>query len=295
MHVVFYNFYHSGDLFFMKEILKVIAENNPPHRFYLSTNCCSALYKDTNLTIIPITHIHKVVKDRDKYYYDPYHDNLYIDTWAGRHNYKRPVNDMEEVHQVFKRMMDEIVELYGNNMNLRYDITDYKDVIPQIGEVAMSSGLMPQVLTPSIFYYNVDSQSSQCPNYNHNYIISCLCRDFPYYQIIVAKKCNVGAPNLVALEGIIETAEGDNLLQYAHVAGRCDVVIMKDCGACFYYFNKENMVSDKEQHVILVSTDDTVGMTLSKFLLNDTKTLHQVHLDNKLHLKLQNIINNLSQ
>jgi hypothetical protein len=288
MNIVFYNFHHSGDLFFMKEIIHVITQTNPEHKFYLSTDFCAALYTDVNIVILPAKYVKQVVVDKEKYYYHTGHNILYIDTWVGKHKFNGI--DIESVHHGFITIINDISTSYAICPSLKYNIIDYCDIVPNIPNMIDLSNLLPSD-RKLIFYYNVDSLSGQCPNYNHNYIISCLSSYFPSHHIIVAKECDLNLPNITVLsQYITETPTGENLLVYAHLAGLCDYVIMKDCGACFYYFNRQNMLSNRVQNIILVSIRSELVHSLSKFLLNDSKKIHDVQLSQNLHLDLRHII-----
>lgn len=289
MHVVFYNFYHAGDLFFIKEILDIIAKANPEHEFYLSIDSCSSLYQKTALKVIPTSRIWKEVRNAGKYFYDVRHDNLYVDTWAGRHHYR--VNNIKSICEGFDRMMDEIHDRCGFRLKLGFEPRDYRHAAPTLPYVPIELSAQQD----SIFYYNMDSNSAQCPNYNHNYIITCLTRAFPSRQIIVPKPCGLNTPGLMDLsrQGITETTDASNLIQYAQIAKQCEIVILKDCGGCFFHFCRQNMLErDSPQNVIVVSTRDDLVEDLS-YSAGDNVFLHDVQLDSVLHLRLETIIRDL--
>lgn len=292
MHVVFYNFYHTGDLFFIKEILCIIAKANPEHEFYMSTDICSSLYGDTPLKIVPTKNIWKEVRNAGKYFYNVRYDNLYIDTWAGRHHYR--INNIKSICEGFDRMMSEIHQRSGFKLRLGFEPRNYQQAIPVLPVLPTipAPPMLPDTGKERIFYYNMNSNSAQCPNYNHNYIISCLARAFPSKQIIVPKSCDLDIPGLLDLSkhGITEAADASNLIQYALVAKECQIVIMKDCGGCFFHFCRQNMLErNGPQHVIVVSTRDDLVEDLTHST-GDNVHLHDVQLDSILHLRLETLI-----
>lgn len=288
MHVVFYNFYHAGDLFFMKEVLSIIAKSNPEHNFYLATDICSSLYRDTMLKIIPTANIWKEVRNAGKYFYDVRYDNLYIDTWGGRHHYR--INNMKSICEGFDRILREVHERCGFQLHLGFEPREYHRGMPVLPHISVPP--LPYTVNGRIFYYNMDSNSAQCPNYNHNYIISCLAKAFHDKQIIVPKPCGLNISNLVDLSeyGITEVSDASNLIQYAEIAKRCEVVIMKDSGGCFFHFCRQNMLErEHQQHVIVISIREDLVEDLS-YSTGDKVDLYDVQLDSILHLRLESIL-----
>jgi hypothetical protein len=45
------------------------------------------------------------------------------------------------------------------------------------------------------------------------------------------------------------------LLYYAYIASFCPIIIIKDCGACYFIFNKYTMTTNNDQNIIFYSTN----------------------------------------
>jgi len=272
MKIFFYNGANNGDLFFIKELIKITVLNNHNYDFFLAIRFSSYIFNDiTSLQIIK----HDSDFDNSKMWFIKDED-LYINTWCrGQFNFY----DIEEFGNYFKTTINEI----NNN-------TQFKLIFPDTSKNCIIPRLFNNFVLPTkyidlvnkfdnkIFYYNVNSNSGQFINYDHDHIIEKLSQT---YKLIVAKESKIKNENIINLfdEGIIQNNNGDNLIFFAYIAGLCNTIIMKDCGSCFFSFCYENMISENKQKIILFR-QLIIANSLNKFILNNNKNLYLINLFN---------------
>lgn len=263
-NILFYNLYHIGDTFFSQPIISEFCRLNNDYNISLLINYNWAIYKDIkNLNIInndiddkysDLNYSHNDFKPENLIKYsDIYHtiinnisnndiykiidgDTLCINTWIGSWNHPNQLVSYDcspiNINNKFREIIDQINNIY--TLNLKYD-REEKILLPILPKMTVEFNKNKK----SIFYYNYFPRSGQILplDFNHHKIIlEHLSNKFPDFNIYIPFKIDINCSNVI-YTNIVESPSCENVIQNAHIAMLCDIVISYDIGSCFYYCN----------------------------------------------------------
>jgi hypothetical protein len=301
MKIILFNTLHNGDLFFFKEFIRAIVNNNPAHKFSMVCKQFYSLYNDIpNLEVIKRPDIidfnTSTAADIDyskKYYMK--NDTLYINTSFAL---KEP--DKAQVY-ICHALMNECANnefesiINGvNTLNIEPKLVFKKltpiEYTPSVLDGMKIENLPPEIQsaikTPCVFYYNMKMLSSSHDGKDDNKNIEAISTKYPGYKVIVPKETTSKGQNVISLVNfsIKEDINGENLLIYAYIASFCPIIICLESGGAQVIFNRYTLRTSNPQYIIYyVSEERDKGVkaaqgistveAIQKFLTRDNKHL----------------------
>lgn len=302
MKVIFFNTFHNGDLFFTKEYIRTIVNNNPAHKFFIICRQFYSLYSDIeNLEVLKRPNdIDGNIKSTDidltkKYYIKD--DTLYINAMTAINNGTVENPSIKFTCFINKECMNNWFTDAINGANtlavepkLIFKNLDKEEIVPTILTGLKFNDLDSRIKSclagPCVFYYNIHASGAQTSFGDDDKNIESIASKYPSYTVIVPKETKIKMKNVLSLYdlNIRETPDGKNLLINAYVASFCSIIVTKETGGSLVIFNKDIMKSNTDQYIILLFSEEGNTMFkreygislidgLKQFILNDHKHL----------------------
>ena len=274
MKIIFFNTFHNGDLFFSKEHIRAIVKANPEHSFYTACRQFYSLFSDIeNLTVLERpNNVDYDIKsdniDSTKEYYMR-EGTFYINSG------KASPNGILSCNKFFSDAINGGNTL-GIEPKLKFTELTPAEAVPTVLNGIHFEELPPEIksaiVTPCVFYYNLEPRSSMGTIVDDNKNIEALAQKYPTYTIIAAKETSIKLKNVLSLYdlNIRESPDGKNLLINAYIASYCPIIITKDVGGTLIIFNAYTMRTKFKQDIIMFRSNDLeLGVVLKNNFIGD--------------------------
>ena len=243
--IILFSVGHFGDIFLATEIVRNLVKCNPDLKISLwNRENCYYLY--SNIDNIELLSPEKKMVETEKKQFTKYEikDNkLFINifypcssffSWSNIYQCYSPYL----IQNIIIKIINEINSDKKLNINFKYEKLAENQLIPKSKLSQIPESIKKQLITNKklIFYYNITPRFfSNFYTISHKKAITKLCNIFKKHLIIVPKAINLELENLICLEknGIVKKSDGENGVQYAQIARKCEHVIIYHSGICF--------------------------------------------------------------
>lgn len=302
MKIIFFNTFHNGDLFFTKEYIRSIVNNNPEHKFFVICRQFYSIYSDIeNLEVLERPndidgHIKSADIDLTKKYYIK-DDALYINAMTAINNGTAEKPSIKYTCFIAKECMNQWFTDIINGANtlavepkLIFKNLSKEEFIPTILTRLKFNDLHSRIKSslagPCVFYYNIHASGAQTSFGDDDKNIESIASKYPSYTVIVPKETKIKMKNVLSLYdlNIRETPDGKNLLINAYVASFCSIIVTKETGGALVVFNKDMMKSNTDQYIILLFSEEGNTMFKKEYGISLIDGLKQFVLNNHKHL-----------
>ena len=247
--IIFFNRYHSGDIFVSRGFIKYILSLDLAEEYYYQHKCDPKLLQDfPQITSLrPERHDCPKSTDTDKYIHAWYmmssHWNSHGPTYTS-------------LYHIFKSYVENVFKLPFN--------VDKSTLLPQIDFSYFKVNHIKDYLESSpyntkILISNGDCMSTQASNFDLNPTIQYLATTYPNALFLVTNKEDIpiNLPNVVYTSNIIK-AESNDLIENAYISRYCDVIVGRSSGTYTYSMLKENFEDPTKTFVCCVNSAHAV-------------------------------------
>lgn len=237
--IVFYNFYHKGDIFVSRSFVSFIIDHIPSNEYIYYHLNGSKILKD-----LPILK-YSLLNLPEDYRYKGWHlenNTLYCNTWYNAFN-QEEFNGctIQTLFNIFRRGLKETInyDLPGEPINYLpvIDYTYYKlDGIMKF--------LRDEQRLNTILIANNDVWSGQSENFDFSPIINYISEIFPQIIFVITNKDHriIERKNIYYAQNIIKVpGDDDNLNEISYLSEYCDIIIGRNSGPHTFCFTKENL------------------------------------------------------
>ena len=245
--IIFYNLFHSGDVFISKSFVKYIV-NNVPAKEYVYVHCWGSkiLMDIENLgyfhwpdSDFPLTHGER---------WKILGNDLYINTWIGVDNSKflSAYNiTLLGFHSLFKEGLKEFCghELVGEPLDFIPDIDFSKFDVSNIDKFMASNSATKRILIDTCLI-----MSGQSLNFNFSSIIEKIALKFKDYHFFITnypKEVNLN--NVFYCRDI--TGIDEDIVECAYFGNFCSTIIGRASGAYNYCVTKYNIIENPKKFI----------------------------------------------
>ncbi len=256
-NIVFYNFFHIGDVWLSKGIIKAIMDQNPSKTFTYFIHAGGALYSDMPQLKIMYTKnntISPLISDKFTTYAYLDDDTVAINTWIGSisNGYDESTTQIECVLEKIQQALKFQIERANmDGAELEFMPVALEQLLPTIPPLNIEKFHQWRVGRKCVLYHNYLPRSFQKFTIkNHDTVIMELAESNPDIDFVIASYSAVlascGLPNVIYVGTILDCKEShtcENIVTLAHVALKCDFSINFEIGACMTYVNSSLFLS----------------------------------------------------
>ena len=254
--ILFYNFYHNGDLFHSKAFVKEIINNIPVPAYYAHCNHPKVLI-DLNLNQIELQQGMPI--DSDKVIAA---ENLcLVNTWIGAY-FKSGVPGHKEgsctlgfTYGMYEYIYDQLNQIYGCNLKLNPNKAEYFSTIDfDKFDLSKVDGYLNNDQKRKILISNGPGMSGQSSSYNNNMqnVVENLAISYDDMTFICTSKFNTNKSIILFTNDITQQSECD-LNEISYLSKFCDIIIGRSSGPFCFSSIKEN-IEDSSKTFICVGT-----------------------------------------
>lgn len=267
-NILFYNFWHNGDVFSARGYIKHIMDSLPNTKFgYYHVNHPKIMHDLVTLEFVPDIPEESIRElNLVKIHETP--NTIYINTWVGVYfyqftnyvtqfkNYTVNLPDEEHANYVsLHKMYDFIIQYlnyhYKTDIRLSENPLDY---VPKINWNAYDIGAVDDFLedgygTKMILICNGKVRSMQSNLGNLSNCITALAKQYPLYIFICTEKFETNLHNIIFTQEIFNLE--NDLNEIAYLSLYCDIIVGKNSGPFMFTHVEENINNSKKVFVAL--------------------------------------------
>ena len=242
--VVFFNYYHNGDIHvsrgFIRRIIEKVKQLDPTIRFFYSHRNSPELLSDiidlqfdsNGLGQVNNDHANLVVVG----------DTVYINTWYAQQHYRYMNRYGITIDSLYSAFDDTCKSLWG--FSLEDLSTEPGDFFPTIDyekfQIAQAKNWLSSHPGKKVFVSNGAILSDQAHYFGLTPIIDVISKNHPDKIFILSNNDgHPGSNNIIHSSDII-LKSGNDLNENSYIASHCDVIIGKASGAFSFSVTKEN-------------------------------------------------------
>lgn len=267
MHVVFFNFYHNGDLHASRGLVRATMKKlGSEHTFsYWHRNDPSLLLDIEGLQ-------HATLIGNDRFTGLNEHSNnirsgipnetetVYINTWYNNQHGKYMNRYGITFDSLYASFDDSCKQLFGFSLN---DISsDVRDFFPTIDYSKFDIGATQEWLRSNpgtkILIENGNALSNQSYNFDFTPIIADLAKKYPDKLFILSKRENIQLRN-VFYTGDITRKNGCDLNEISYLGTFCDTIIGKASGVFTFTLTRQNLFERDVKYICLTNLVTSSG------------------------------------
>lgn len=249
--IVFFNFFHNGDLHVSREIVRKIInrvhQQSPNTQFYYAHNNDAQILSDIpslnfkQLSSSGITNNHSNLECIG--------NNLCINTWYAQQSLKYMYDYGLGMDCLYSALNDSCKSVW--QFSLDEISSDPSHFFPTIDyskfEIQSSQTWLNNNPQKKIFVANGHAMSGQAVNFPFTPIICDIARNHPDKVFILSNPENIGinAPNVIYSSNIINKSQGCDLNENSFISSHCDVIIGRGSGAFTFALTQETMFVKK--------------------------------------------------
>lgn len=262
--IIFYNFWHCGDIHVSRSLVKFVSDNIPAKEYYYYHPNNSKLIKDNP----KVVHIKENLPENFKWKgWFKENEILYCNTWYNAYNQQEFQGcTIQTLFKIFKRGLKETIDydLPGEPIDylpeIKYEYYPIENIIKFLNE-------NNHVNTGKVLISNCDVLSGQFHNFDFNPIIHYLSEKFKDIIFIITNRNgqNVIKDN-VYYAGDITKTECD-LNEISYLSTFCDILIGRNSGPHTFCFTKENLMN-KDKIFVCFSHEEfgIIGLAKAAFI-----------------------------
>lgn len=252
--ILFYNYFHNGDIFNSKPFVKEIIENIDVSVFY-AHNANQKILEELKLKQFTLQQIfsnsqefynEKIVKGQEF---------ILINTWIGAYFTKdKSACTLKFSYDMYNNIYNSINELYGTNLTLKENILEY---FPTIDFNKLNLDRIVQYVNnesrKKVLICNGPGLSNQCNKYNQNMenIIADLATSFKDTVFICTDSsiiCTKTFDNVITTDEIIREPNFD-LNEISYLSTFCDIIVGRSSGPFSFSITKDNMLNADKKFI----------------------------------------------
>jgi hypothetical protein len=269
--IIFYNFYHNGDIFVSKGLVNFIINNIQAKEYYYFHCNSSKLIQD----IPKIKHIKKLPSNDLEYSGWRIDENtLWCNTWYNSFNKQEFEGcTIQTLFKVFKRGLKEVI-----NFDLPGEPLDY---LPDINFDFFNVDYLFNMILPLrkiILIDNCNVLSGQSHNFDFNPVIDHISNQFSDIVFLVTNKNgdDIIKKNVTYCSDVIDERE-NNLNEISYLSGFCDILIGRNSGPHTFCFRKDNL-GNRDKTFVCISHENfgIVGMVNADFVCSQDYSIEGV-------------------
>lgn len=259
--IIFYNFWHCGDIHVSRSLVKFVVDNIPAKEYYYYHPNSSKLIQD----IPKLIHIKQNLHEKFiwKGWYKE-NEILYCNTWYNAYEQQEFQGcTIQTLFKIFKRGLKETINynLPGNPIDYLPKIYYQYYIVESIIKFLNEDN---NFVKPKILISNCNVLSVQSHNFDFNPIINYLSEKFLDITFIITNRVgrDIIKDNVIYARDITKT-ECD-LNEIAYLSEFCSVLIGRCSGPHTFCFTKNNLM-DKNKTFICLSRENfgIIGMVKS--------------------------------
>jgi hypothetical protein len=247
MKIILINTWHNGDALFSQPIIKkfIALNSSYNHIFEIHIKSSLFIYKDipnvTRLTNDTTYNLHVTPYKLD---IDTLIINFWIASWWQIVPRKEPYIDecnLRYLDKTFKVIINHINQKHNLNLQFTEDTTINEIVLPY-SNIEKFILYKNQHMKYFLFYYNYLAKSGQKVSFqNHDNILLQLATTFKNIIIVVpnlSSHLKNQVSNILDCSLMFDCQEDyqcENLTKLLYIASLCNLTVLYDIGACFYY------------------------------------------------------------
>jgi hypothetical protein len=241
--IVFYSYFHNGDVFFSKPFIKQIMETIPVKFYYAHRNHPKILM-DVDIQQIMLQqsmpmHSNKVIRANNA---------CLVNTWIGAHfpfgvpGNKEGSCTIGYSYGMYELIYDQLNKIYGSNLKLNEDIKSYFSYINfDKFDLSKVKKYLSQDSRKKILISNNPGLSNQC-SYNGNMqdIVEHLASSFKDISFICTLKFTTNHRNIFFTDDINQENQCD-LNEISYLSKFCDIIVGRSSGPFSFSLTRENI------------------------------------------------------
>ena len=251
MSIMFYNYFHNGDLIYSKSFVKEIIESIPVDFFYAHYKN-TKIFQDLNLTQINPTSIPQILngKEREKITIINDHNLVLVNTWIGAYLTPEDECTLNFNYKLYGSVYTELNKIYGLNLRLKKDKKEY---FPTVDFNKINRTKVDEFLTnytnKKILICNGPALSNQCfYNGDMKDLVIRLANTYTNIIFICTQKFNTNIKNIIFTDDINNRIDFD-LTEISYLSTFCDIIVGRNSGPYAFSELKEN-IKNKEKKFI---------------------------------------------
>jgi hypothetical protein len=239
--ILFYNFFHNGDLFNSKAFVNEIMEQIPVSFFYVHGKNPKIL-QDLNLTQLGLGQVFPVTDNDTKHKVIVAENATLVNTWIGAYFEPDGECTLRFSYNMYKSIYNDLNKIYGSNLSLDDNIVNY---FPSVDfskfDLKRIDDYITQNTNKKVLVCNGPALSNQC-SYNGDMrdIIKTLADFYPNVSFICTHKYYCDVPNIIFTDDITAISDCD-LNEISYISKFCDVIIGRSSGPFSFSCTKENI------------------------------------------------------
>jgi hypothetical protein len=247
--ILFYNFFHNGDLLNSKAFVKEIMDNMPITFMYAHSRHTKIL-TDMNLIQIRPEQIFPVTTNDHKQKMIVADNITLVNTWIGAYFEPDGECTLRFSYNMYKRIYDDLNKVYGTNLKLDDDITKYFPFVDfsQI-DVSKVDAYLAKDKNRKVLICNGPALSNQC-SYNENMsdIVLELADTYKDTTFICTQHFDTDVANIAFTDVINEILDCD-LNEIAYLSKFCDIIVGRSSGPFSFSCLKDNMDDENKKFI----------------------------------------------
>lgn len=243
--IIFYNFWHCGDIHVSRSFIRYIVENIPSKEYiYHHVNSFKLLQDISNLQYI-------FQRLPEKYKWKGWWldgKTLWCNTWYNAYNQQEFQGcTIQTLFKIFKRGLKETInyDLPGNPIDYLPEINHSYFPIPNLFN-----------FSETVLISNCDVLSGQSNNFDFNPIINYLSEKFPRITFLITNRNgpNLSLPNVYYFQDLFKIKDCD-LNEISYISTKIPIIIGRNSGPHTFCFTKENLMNP-DKHFVCFSQED---------------------------------------
>lgn len=261
-NVIFYNYFHSGDIHVSRTFVKWISQNIQANNYFYWHNNSTRILLDQP----KIKHrIPPYEQNKDKgIFIDG--NNLFINTWyyslQGKYYTGCNINSLYDYfkNEISVTGLEIIDDKYNFIPEIDFSYYDINGIDEKMKEFEGRK---------KVYFVNVNAMSGQSDNrIPMNQILKYLAQKYQDFVFFVTNKVDVISDNIVYIEDLLQH-KWENLNELAYVSTFCDIIIGRYSGPHSFAYMKDNFYKNK---LFLSITTPTVNGDIDFGLGDNVKT-----------------------
>lgn len=247
--VVFFNYYHNGDIHvsrgFVRQIMAKVHQSDPTIKFEYAHNNAPSLLADIPNLSFDLFGLRVINDDHISTFATK--DTVYINTWYGQQHHKylnRHGLCFDVLYDIFNENCKSVwkfsLEEISTDASIFFPTIDYEKY-----QIKQAQDWLTAHPAKKVFISNGLVLSDQAHEFSFTPIVSDLAAEFNDMIFILSNRFDRKYPNIqrsnVFYSGDIIKKRGHDLNENAFITSKCDVIIGKASGAFTFAVNRHNL------------------------------------------------------
>ena len=260
-NVIFFNYFHLGDLHISRNYIKKIMSRIPANNYFETNQYGEDVLKD--IDNLQYLRWHSFTDFCGVRYDVPFAVSmngdlrtLFVNTWVGQN---QPLNKMPRDNGVCTfRRNNENYNLILKELGFDEIRDDDVDVFPSVDyekyEIENVDSFLRKTFGPFVLLFNNEVKSGQCENFDFDPIAEKLCKEFPEHKFILSNDTELtkdkSINNIFSASDIIKKDSMD-LNELSYLSTFCDVLIGRNSGPQTFAYVIENFLCPNKKNITI--------------------------------------------